>query len=87
MIEKFGVDFIFGVRRCFIRVTVMVGCTGGLLNVIEKVGLVDFIGERSAAGENKGWILLKEGSSSEYEVKEEAVSLSVERLDEVNKEH
>ena len=27
----------------------MVGCTGGLLNVIEKVGLVDFIGERSSA--------------------------------------
>ena len=32
----------------------MVGCTRGLLNVIEKVGLVDFIGERSSAGENMG---------------------------------
>ena len=44
----------FGAGGCFFRVVVMVGCTGGLLNVIEKVGLVDFIGERSSAGENMG---------------------------------
>ena len=54
VIEKVGVDCIFGVGGGIFRVVVMVGWTGGLLNVIEKVGLVDFIGERSAAGENKG---------------------------------
>ena len=49
MIEKVGVGCFFGAGGCFFRVVVMVGCTGGLLNVIEKVGLVDFIGERSSA--------------------------------------
>ena len=51
---RVGVECIFGVGGGIFRVVVMVGWTGGLLNVIEKVGLVDFIGERSAAGENKG---------------------------------
>ena len=49
MIEKVGVGCFFGAGGCFFRVVVMVGCTGGLLNVIEKVGLVDFIEERSSA--------------------------------------
>ena len=54
VIEKVGVGCFFGAGGCFFRVVVMVGCTGGLLNVIEEVGLVDFIGERSSAGENMG---------------------------------